>query len=65
MNRILLIGLIGAVSIYGVEVTTTPSSADAMPGKSVYLPPSASVDMREEARIQNEDQNTTGNGRVP
>ncbi|AFV98223.1 MULTISPECIES: hypothetical protein [unclassified Sulfuricurvum] len=62
MNRIILFVMIGIMG-YAAEVTvSTPSSADALSGKSVYTPPSASIDVVEEGCVQKEDQNATGHG---
>lgn len=62
MNRILLLILIGIMG-YAAEVNSSiPSSPDALSGKSVYAPPSPSIDVAEEGCVQKEDQNATGHG---
>jgi hypothetical protein len=62
MNRILLFVIVGIIG-YAAEVTvSTPSSADALSGKSVYTPPSPSIEVADEGCVQKEDQNVTGHG---
>lgn len=62
MNPIILLLLLGLIG-YAAEVNvSTPVSSDAVSGKSVYTPPSRSIDVAEEGCVQKEDQNTTGHG---
>lgn len=62
MNHLILLIFIGIIG-YAAEVSTiSPSSPDVLSGKSVYTPPSRSIDVVEEGCVQKEDQNATGHG---
>lgn len=62
MNPILILVLIGIIGYAAETNVPTPASSDALSGKSVYTPPSRSIDVAEEGCVQKEDQNATGHG---
>lgn len=62
MNRIIFLILIGIIGYAGDLSVSTPLSSEALSGKSVYNPPSRSIDIAEEGCVQKEDQNVTGHG---
>ncbi|MFH0710772.1 MAG: hypothetical protein V2A75_11250 [Pseudomonadota bacterium] len=59
MSRIIVFVLIFYTVLVAQEIAKTPESPSAVEGKSVYVPPVASVDVVEEGCVQKEDQNIT------
>lgn len=62
MSRIVTFVLIFYTVLVAQEIVKTPEYPNAIEGKSVYVPPVASVDVAEEGCVQKEDQNVTGHG---
>ena len=62
MKRIFLLIVIGLVGYAAQTTASSPISADAMDGKSVYTPSPKSIEVAEEGCVQKEDQNVTGHG---
>lgn len=60
---LLLIGA-GVLTAFGVEDEIGPSSAKAQEGKVIYTPISPAVNLMDESKIQQEDQNSTGHGKA-
>ncbi|MBV5321536.1 MAG: hypothetical protein JZU62_07610 [Sulfuricurvum sp.] len=48
-----------ALSLSADQGAKSPVSADGAEGKSVYVPLNPPIDLREESRVQERDQNTT------
>lgn len=59
MSHIIAFVLIFYTVLVAQDIVKTPESPSALEGKSVYIPPAASVDVAEEGCVQKEDQNIT------
>jgi hypothetical protein len=62
MKRIFLFIVVGLVGFAAEKTVSNPISTDALSGKSVYTPPSKSIEVAEEGCVQKDDQNVTGHG---
>jgi hypothetical protein len=63
MNRATyLLTMVFIVSLGAEEGVKSPMSVDVKEGKSVYAPVKPPIDLSEEARIQERDQNATRHG---
>ncbi|MCX6061701.1 MAG: hypothetical protein NT103_05580 [Campylobacterales bacterium] len=59
MNRSAFLLVVTIISLNADEGVKSPISVHAREGKSVYIPIQPPIDVREEVRIQERDQNTT------
>lgn len=63
MNRSAFLLIVIMTSLGAEEGMKSPVSVHTTEGKSVYIPIQPPIDVREEIRIQERDQNVTRNGR--
>lgn len=62
MNRLAFLLVAIIISLGADEGVKSPVSVHATEGKSVYVPVQPPIDIHEEIRIQERDQNVTRNG---
>ena len=62
MNRLTFLLMVIIISLGADEGVKSPVSVHAEEGKSVYIPVQPPIDIHEEMRIQERDQNVTRNG---